>query len=315
MKKIVTIGGGTGQYTLLKGLKNYDIDLTAIVNIVDSGGSSGRLRMDFGVLPPGDIRNCLIALSDDAKMKELADLFAYRFKSSSDNGLNHNLGNLILTALSSKYGDMGQATKIAGDLLNIKGKVLPVSIDPSHLIAETESGKVIEGEESITCLNKEEKIKKIWLKPEAFAYKDAANEIRNADLIVICSGEIHGSIIPNFLVKGINEAIKESKGKLVYVCNLVTKQGSYGFKASDFVNEIQRYLERKIDYVICNIKKPAQKVVDKYKAEESFFVEPDLDGETILKEDLLIEKESDEKIIARHNPEKVAKLILGILEK
>ena len=156
MKKIVTIGGGTGQYNILQGLKNYDIYLTAIVNVVDSGGSSGELRASFGILPPGDIRNCLIALTDESRMKELADLFAYRFNGS---GLNHNLGNLILTALCDKYGNMGRASKIAGKLLNIKGKVLPVSIDCVHLFAETEDGMILREEKEVSCLDKNRKVK------------------------------------------------------------------------------------------------------------------------------------------------------------
>lgn len=311
MKKIVTIGGGTGQYVLLQGLKNYDVELTAIVNVVDSGGSSGELRMSFGVLPPGDIRNCLIALADESRVKELADLFAYRFNSDK---LNHNLGNLILAALCDRYGNMGQATKIAGKILNIKGRVLPVSINRAHVFAETEEGKILEGEDRVTCPEKNDKIKRIWLNPNLFVYRDTVEAIKEADLIVVCAGEIYGSIIPNLLVKGIREAIKNSRAKLVYVCNLVTKQGSYGFKASDFVNEIRKYLNRKFDYIICNTKKPTQKVVDKYLMEESFFVEPDLNGENIIKEELLTEYESGEKIVARHDAYKTTKIIMDLLK-
>lgn len=311
MKKIVTIGGGTGQYVLLQGLKNYGVELTAVVNVIDSGGSSGELRMSFGVLPPGDIRNCLIALADESRVKELADLFAYRFDSDK---LNHNLGNLILTALCDKYGNMGQATKVAGKILNINGKVLPVSIDQAHLFAETEDGKILEGEDNVTFPDKSDRIKRVWLKPDLFVYKDVAEAIHDADLIVICAGEIHGSIISNLLVKGVREAIKNSEGKLVHVCNLVTKQGSYGFKASDFVDEIGKYLDRKFDYIVCNTKKPTQKVVDKYIMEESFFVEPDLDGGNIIKMDLLVEDESEGKIVARHDAHKTAKIIMDLLK-
>lgn len=311
MKKIVTIGGGTGQYILLQGLKNYDVELTAVVSVVDSGGSSGELRMSFGVLPPGDIRNCLIALADESQVKELADLFAYRF---NNNELKHNLGNLILTALCDKYGNMGQATKVAGKILNINGKVLPVSIDRAHLFAETKEGKILEGEDKVTYPDKNDKIKRVWLKPDLFVYQDVAEAIHEADLIVICAGEIYGSIIPNFLVKGIKEAIKNSRGKLVYVCNLVTKRGNYGFKVSDFANEIGKYLDREFDCIICNTKKPTQKVVDKYIMEESFFVEPDLDGVNIIKKDLLVEYESGGKIVARHDTYKTSRIIMDLLK-
>jgi uncharacterized cofD-like protein len=314
MKKVVTIGGGTGQYNLLSGLKNYDFDLTAIVNVVDSGGSSGKLRVEFGILPPGDIRNCLVALSDDSHVKDLADLFSYRFVNDQDGGLNHNLGNLILTALSKKYGDMAQATKVAGSLLNIKGNVLPVSIDKTHLGAEFDSGEKIVGEDKITSCSKSlGKIKNVFLEPSAYIYKDSAKAIRDADLIVICAGEIYGSIIPNFLVKGFKEAIMDSKAKIVYVCNLVTKQGTYGFKASDFVSEIEKYLEREVDFIICNTKKPTQKIVDKYLAEESFFVECDMDSLKIIKEDLLVEFEVGNLITARHDADKVSRIIMDLL--
>lgn len=313
MKKIVTIGGGTGQYSLLQGLKNYDVDITAIVNVVDNGGSSGRLRTAFGVLPPGDIRNCLIALTDDSVTKEMADLFAYRFKSQDENGLNHNLGNLILTSLCAKYGDMGKAAKVAGQLLGIKGRVLPVSLDNVNLCAETHSGKILKGEENITTCKKEDRIKKIWLEPDAYIYGDAGRAIREADLVVVCAGEIYGSIIPHFLVKGVKEAIEQSK-KIVCVCNLVTKQGTYGFRAGDFVSEIEKYLGKKFDYIICNTKQPTQKVVDKYVAEESFFVECDLKGDNIIKEPLLTEFVVGDLITARHDPKKTAQLIMNLLK-
>ncbi len=313
MKNIVTIGGGTGQYNMLVGLKKYDINLTAIANVVDSGGSSGGLRVNFGVLPPGDIRNCLIALAGSSTSKELADLFLYRFESKNKN-LNHSMGNLILTALSKMHGDMGEATKVASRILALDGNVLPSSSDSTHLFAETISGKTIKGEEKITAIHKDEKIKKVWLSPEAFIYRDSAKAIREADLIIICAGELWGSIIPNFLVKGFRESIEESKAKIVYVNNLVTKQGSYGFKASDFLKEIEKYLGKRPDYIICNTKKPTKKIVDKYLEEESFFVEPDLEGKDIIKKDLLEEDVIGGKITARHNSGKLSKLIMDLLE-
>ena len=308
----MTIGGGTGHYTLLRGLKNYDVDLTAIVSIVDNGGSSGDLRVEFGILPPGDIRNCLLALADNIKLKDLMDLFEYRFPGNS-NLANHNLGNLILTALTDKHKDIGKAIKSASNILNISGKVLPVSLDNTDVYAETSSGGKLSGQVQVSYPQKEERIKKIWLNPEAYIYKESAEAIRNADLIVISPGDLYGSILPSFLVSGFHDAIKESKAKIVYVCNLVTKQGSHDFKVSDFKEEIEKYLGKKIDFVICNTKKPTQQIVDKYKEQESSFVEPDLEGENIIKEDLLEELEINNLITARHNPEKTAKLIMGLL--
>ncbi|MEM4330410.1 MAG: YvcK family protein [Candidatus Pacearchaeota archaeon] len=314
MKKIVTVGGGTGQYMVLKGLKNYDVDLTAVVNVCDDGGSSGKLRVDFGVLPPGDIRNCLVALSDDSCTKELIELFSYRFDSGKKGKMNHNLGNLILTALMKKYGNIAEATKIAAKILNIKGKVYPVTIDNTTLFAKTNENRVIRGENKITSsLKKEERIINLWISPKAFIYREAAEEIREADLIVISAGDLYGSVIPNFLVEGFKEAIKKRKGKIVYVCNLVTKRGTYGFKASDFVREIEKYLEERLDYIICNTKKPTRKVVDKYSEEESFFVEIDINEKRVIKKDLLIEFIIDNKITARHDSEKLAKILVELV--
>lgn len=312
MKKVLTIGGGTGHYTLLRGLKNYDIDLSSIVSIVDNGGSSGKLRTEFGILPPGDIRNCLIALADEAKLKDLRDLFDYRFEKGE--GLEgHSMGNLILTALTEQHGDIGKAVKIAEEILGIKGRVLPVSLDEADLKANTKSGELLQGQIEVSYPEKQARIEKLWLEPKANVYKEAAEEIREADLIIICPGDLYGSILPNFLVKGVNEAIKDSDAKIIYICNLVTKQGTYGFKASDFKKEIEKYMDNNIDYMVCNTKNLTKNVVDKYKQEDSYFVKPDLQGENIIKQELLEEHESDEKIIARHKPEKTAKLIMDIL--
>jgi len=314
MKKIVTIGGGTGHYTVLRGLKNYDLDISAIVNIVDNGGSSGELRVDFGILPPGDIRNCLLALSDESRIKDLMDLFDYRFPETKSGKLtNHNLGNLIITALIQKYGDIGKATKAASNILNISGRVLPVSINNSNLYAKTHSDKILIGESQVGY-PRTEKIKEIWLEPKAFIYSDSGKALREADLIIICPGDLYSSILPNFLISGFKEAIAESKAKLVYLCNLVTKQGTHNFKSSDFVREIEKYLGKKIDIVICNSKKPEKQVVDKYLKEDSFFVEPDISGENIIKEDILNEYQSGDYILARHNSEKTARIIMSLLK-
>ena len=314
MKKVVTIGGGTGHYTILRGLKNYDLDLIAIVNIIDNGGSSGELRVEFGILPPGDIRNCLLALSDESKIKDLMDLFEYRFPETNSGKLsNHNLGNLILTALIHKYGDIAKATKAAASILNISGKVLPASINSSNLFAKTFSDKTLSGESQVGYPGNE-RIKNIWLEPPAFLYKDSAEAIRDADLIIICPGDLYASILPNLLITGMKEAIKESKAKVVYLCNLVTKQGTHNFKASDFVNEIEKYLGRKLDFIICNNKKPDCRVVDKYLREDSHFVECDLNSENIIKENLLVEHKSGDLIIARHNTERTAEIVMGLLK-
>ncbi|HOW37141.1 MAG TPA: YvcK family protein [Candidatus Pacearchaeota archaeon] len=310
MKKIVTIGGGTGQYTLLRGLKNYDIDLTAIVSVLDNGGSSGELRADFGILPPGDLRNCLLALADDSKIGDLKHIFQYRFPEGKLS--NHNLGNLILAALNEKYGNMGEAVQAVSKILGIKGRVLPVSVDYANVYAKNSQGKILKGESEINYSPDAKNIESLWIEPDAYIYKEAAEALRQANLIVISPGELYGSILPNFLIKGFIEAIKESKAKVVYVCNLVTKQGTFGFKASDFLKIIETALGKKVDYIVCNTEKPSTKIVDKYQQEESFFVEPDLKGENVITGDFLTEFDVGGFITARHDSDKIARVILSL---
>ncbi len=304
--KIVTIGGGTGQYTLLRGLRNYDVNITALVSMMDDGGDTGRLRDEFGVLPPGDLRRCLIALSNESSI--LRELFEYRFG-------NDCVGNRIIGGLQNIVGKEEYIEEIS-KILRIEGKVLPITLDETDIYAKTDTGKKLEGQTKVSYnINKEERIREIWLDPQAFIFKKAAESIRNSNLILICPGDIYGSIIPNFLIKGMNNSIKETNAKLVYVCNLVTKQGTYKFKASDFVEEIEKYSDRKMDFIVCNITKPTKKIVDKYKGEDSFFVEPNISevGRKVIKKDLLIEYESNGKIIARHDGEKIARCIMELI--
>ncbi len=309
--KIVCIGGGTGTFTLLKGLKNYTDNLVALVSMADDGGSSGKLRDEYGILPPGDIRRCLIALSDEENSRILRELFEVRF----DKIGNHNFGNLFLLALEKLTNSPALAIKEAEKILNVKGRVIPISVDNTNVSAELESGKVVNGQVNVSYCSGS-KIKNLFLNPDAFIYIDARKELESLtekDKIVICPGDLYGSVIPNFLIKGVKELIANSKAKKIYVCNLVTKQGTYRFKVSDFVNEVERYLGSKLDFVICNTKQPSGRVVDKYKGEDSYFVEPNLEGPEIIKEELLVEKEGGEDwILARHDSQKTARLIMGL---
>ena len=304
-KKITTIGGGTGQYMLLRGLKKYDIELTAVVSMVDDGGSSGKLRDEFGVLPPGDLRRCLVALSRESKV--LRKLFEYRLGEDC-------VGNIIIASLEEIVGKENYIQE-AARILNTFGQVLPITVNPAVLYAQTDNNRQLNGQLEVSYnVVKEERIKRIWLEPQALIFPQTAQAIKDSDLIVISPGDLYGSILPNFLVKGVREAIHNSKAQIVYVCNLVTKQGTYNFKASDFIGEIEKYLERKIDYIILNSKEPTKRVVDKYKGEESLFVETDVEnlGKKIIKDNLLVEFESNGKIIARHNPALTAKLIMEL---
>jgi len=318
MKHVATIGGGTGHYTILRGLKNYNVSLDALVSVVDNGGSSGRLRdefVEFGILPPGDIRNCLLALTDEAILPHIVSLFNYRFPETGKTLSSHNLGNLIIAACQNVYGK-NEGIRIASNILGIKdSRVVPISIDSTNIFAKTKSGKILEGQMQISYSDRNNEIKEVWLNPKAFINKIASKSIEDADMIVICPGDLFGSIIPNFLVAGTNKSLENSKAKIVYVCNLVTKQGTCRFTASDFVEQIERYMTpRSIDYVICNTRKPVSEIVDKYRNENSDFVYPNLSGKNIIKEDLLVEQKIGNKIIARHDSYKTARILMEILE-
>ncbi|MBU0957274.1 MAG: YvcK family protein [Nanoarchaeota archaeon] len=308
-KKVVTIGGGTGTFQLLKGLKNYNIDLTAVVNMADDGGSSGKLRDEMGVLPPGDIRRALVALSDDAKM--LRELFEYRFE--NNNG-DHSLGNLILAALEKITGDHGKAIKQASEILNLKGKVLPVTIQETNIFAELENGRVLQGQTEVSYSKTDAKIKRVFLDPLVNIYEETEKAILDADVIVICPGDLYGSLIPNLLVNGMKEAIQNSNAKIVYVCNIVGKNKTENFKASDFVREIERYLDKKIDSVVLNTKKPTEKLLNDYRMENSSFVEADLDDSyEIVKGEFSNEVWSEIKTILRHDSEEISRVLMGMI--
>jgi len=243
---VVVIGGGHGQATLLRGLKEYTHNITAIVTVADNGGSSGDLRRDLGVLPPGDIRNCLTALSSNEAL--LSQLFQYRFKSGS--GLEgHALGNLLITALSEITGSFEEAVSESGRVLAIYGQVLPSTLTDVQLMGEIEdpeTGKIlrIDGESQLT--NTPGKIKRVWLDPaNTPAYPPTISAILTADLILIGPGSLYTSLLPNLLVGGLADAIQASRSQKYFICNVATERGETdGFSASDHLNVIEKHLGR-----------------------------------------------------------------------
>ncbi len=277
VKKVVVIGGGTGVFTVLSGLREYPYELAAVVTMADDGGSTGILREEFGILPPGDIRRALVALSgSDNKM--VSELFNYRFdENSSLKG--HSLGNLLLTALTKITGSLPEALKEAVKILNVKGDVIPVTLHKTKLHAELEDGKIVEGESNIDIPSHDPrlKIKKVYLAPQIKANQDAVRVIMNADYIILGPGDLYTSIIPNLLVGGIVSALKKTKAKKIYITNIMTKYGeTNNFKASNFVSEIERYLGIKVlDYVVVNVEKMAGRVLQRYKQENVDYVEYD----------------------------------------
>lgn len=243
--KIVVIGGGTGLATLLRGLKKYSNSITAIVTMCDDGSSTGRLREELGVLPPGDIRKCLAALAEEEPL--LTKLFEYRFQNG--NGLaGHSFGNLFLAALENLTGSFEKAIEEASNVLAISGRVMPSTLDNLTLGAELTNKKIIWGESQIPQHAHKNPIKNLIISPkDAKAYPPALDAIKNADLIVIGPGSLYTSIIPNFLIKGISEAISASSSPKIYICNISTERGeTEGFEVEDHLDKIISYGKEKI---------------------------------------------------------------------
>ncbi len=310
VQKIVVIGGGTGSYTVLRGLKYGDHEVTAIVSMMDSGGSTGILHDEYGVLPPGDVRRCMVALSASPLLVRKA--FQYRF-TKIDGLKGHTLGNLIITAFKELLGDDLQAIDATCQLLNIKGTVLPVTAEQTNLCAELEDGQVIRGEKNIDMPKHDPmlRIQRVFLQPSVRAYAKALAAIRAADKIVIGPGDLYTSIIPNLLVDGIADAIRDAPAKKVYICNLTTKYGeTNSFRAADFVREITKYLGGSgLDVVIVNKQALPREWAEKYRAENAEQVaytheELAAFGAHVIEADLL-----DIQAIVRHNSFKLYELI------
>ncbi|MFZ5366214.1 MAG: gluconeogenesis factor YvcK family protein [Patescibacteria group bacterium] len=315
--KIVVIGGGTGTYQVLLGLKKYPVSLTAIVTMSDSGGSSGRLREQLGILPPGDIRRALLALSGlHIKKKTLAALFDFRFNNGELAG--HSLGNLLLAALVQITGREDLAISEAEKILEVSGTVLPVTTESTDLVAQLADGTVIKGETNIDVrkIKPEIPIEKVYLLPKGEIFPKAKKAILSADLIVLGPGDLYTSIIPNLLVSGVNQAIEKSKAKVVYICNLMTKDGeTSGFAVSDFLREIRKYLGeagKKLSLVVVNkkLKLPVSVALwyKKYKSEPVR-----LDLEKISGVKIITGSFAQKGKLIRHDPEKIAKALMKLL--
>jgi uncharacterized cofD-like protein len=311
MSKIVVIGGGTGTFTVLRGLKAYHHDITAVVTMFDSGGSSGVLRDEHGVLPPGDVRRCLVALSSGEQEKTLRKLFNYRFeKGASLKG--HSFGNILITALTEIFGREDVAINEAGAILNIKGKVLPVSLEKSQLCVELEDGSVIKGETYIDIPQHDGSlhIKKAFLEPSVNAYEEVVRAIEEADVVVLGPGDLYTSVIPNLLADGVSGALQKSKAKKVYVLNLFTKWGeTNGYKASDFAKEILRYSGlKKLDYIVCNDDTHPDGILKKYAEEQKFPIEIDAGVEEFAEEVIRKPLASADSFL-RHNSKALAEAL------
>jgi len=311
-RKVVVLGGGTGSSTLLRGLKEFPIDLTAIVSVCDDGKSTGVLREEFNIPAVGDIRRVLIALSETEPL--VAELFNYRFNTTSDLD-GHTVGNLLLTASSEITGNLSDGIEALSKVLNLKGKVVPLTEDNVVLMGEMADGSVIEGEHNIT-MNKSA-IKRVFYKEEPVPTKEAVEAIEEADLIILSMGSVFTSIIPNLICDEIINAIDRSKGKIMYVCNMVTQPGETDkFKVSDHVYLLNLYLgKRKIDVVVANSGKIDEAMAKRYESlEQKDPVELDKkETKKFVKKVICDDYVAVKNNLLRHNVLKLSMHIFGYL--
>lgn len=311
--KIVAIGGGTGLSTLLRGLKRQTSNLTAVVTVSDDGGSSGRLQKELGVLPPGDVRNCLVALADDEAL--VTDLFRYRF--SEGEGLSgHSFGNLFLAAMSGITGNFDQAIKESSRVLNVVGRVLPATLGMVRLFAELDDGTIVEGESNISHVQRP--IKRVFFDPPAGAapLEEVIAAIRDADAIVLGPGSLFTSIAPNFLVSHIAREVANANAVKMYICNVMTQPGETDrMTAADHVEALLANAgERVCDYVIVN-DEPPSRLLGAYAQEGQVPVKPDVERIAALGLEPVSAAVIGETEMVRHDPEKLAAVVLGVVDR
>ncbi|MFA6981966.1 MAG: gluconeogenesis factor YvcK family protein [Patescibacteria group bacterium] len=326
--KVVVIGGGTGSFAVLNGLKKYPIDITSLVTVADNGGSTGRLRDEFGILPPGDFRMALVALADESISQELRDLFLYRFD-KGDGLKGHNFGNLFLVALTEIFSSYSDALKFASTLLKIKGRVLPISDESLTLLAQYEDNSIQREEKHIDDPGEDHdgklRITSIWVEPESVSNSEAIGAILDADFVITGPGDLYTSLIANFVVGGVSSAMKKTEAKFIYIANLINKFGhTHGFKSSDYVAEIEKYSTRTPDFVLLNTTPIDKAILKSYEKENGFPIVDDFDGSEdykVVRADLLAsgvaKKQSGDALkrsLARHDADKLAWEIFKILK-
>jgi len=309
---IVVLGGGTGLATLLRGLKHYTSNLTAVVTVFDDGGSSGRLRRELGILPPGDIRHCLVALAEAEPL--MTRLFEYRFKGGALDG--HAFGNLFIASLAGVTGDLEQAVQETSKVLNIRGRVLPTTAHDVVLVAEFDDGRVIEGESTITGTRG--RIRRVTLRPsDAPPLPEVLTALAEADLILIGPGSLYTSVIPNLLVRGVADAARASGAPCVYVCNVMTQPGETdGYTAADHLKAIQAHTGQGLfSHAIVNTQSPQSRtLLDRYAGQGSRPVAPALrELEAMGLITVGLELMSEEELL-RHDPLRLAEAVFQVMD-
>lgn len=310
-RRIVVVGGGTGLSTLLRGIKQYSSNIVAIVTVTDDGGSSGRLQREMGILPPGDIRNCLVALADAEPA--MTELFQYRFKDDGVGLEGHSFGNLLIATMTRITGDFESAIRETSNILAIRGLVLPSTNTPVRLQAEMDDGYFAEGETNI--VKYPAPIKHVMLHPSNVEpLEDTLRSIELADCIVLGPGSVFTSIIPNLMVGGIAKAIEESNAVKIYVCNVMTQPGETdNFTASDHVRAILKHTDRRVfHYVLVNMIRPNKDLLERYERVGQRFVEPDSANIRSLGFRPILGDFISETDVVRHDPNKLAQAILRL---
>lgn len=311
--RIVAIGGGTGLSTLLRGLKHSTSNITAVVTVTDDGGSSGQLMRDKGMIPPGDIRNCLVALADAEK--SMTDLFQHRFDRTSGNLSGHSMGNLLIAALVDQaHGDFERAIEIASDVLAIRGRVVPSTLERVGLCAEMTDGERVCGETAI--VERPGRIRHVELDPStARPTREALEAIAKADLIVLGPGSVYTSVIPNLIVAEIAEALRAAAAPKVYVCNVMTQPGETdGFSASEHVAALLDHVgPGVVDYAMVNTTVPSAEAREKYASAGQTFVDPDVDRVRAMGVRALVGDYVSETDLVRHDPMKVAGRLVSLV--
>lgn len=325
MRNIVTVGGGTGSYTILSGLKNIpDVSLTALVSMADDGGSTGVLRDELGVLPAGDVRQCLVVLSEHSDI--VRKLMNYRFEEGTLKG--HSFGNIFLAALEKVTGNFIEGVEVASEILKVRGKVIPVTSNKAILSILLENGTTVEGEDKINHFNIQDSvIKEIFYKNGVHLNENAKEAILKANYIILGPGNYYCSVIPNIIVSGFKEAILESKAKIILPINLTNKLGhTINWKVSNYVNDMEKHLGKLVDIILVNNEMPSKEQMERYKLEEGdgVLVEDDFKDSRVIRTPLLslvvFNRASADVILStkgfiRHDSEKLANCIKKIIEK